>query len=231
MLCFASLACLSQNSIDSDPLYQRVLPGSASIDLEKIEEGVISYKKFRGKMTHHLSEIGSHYKLFIEFVVNAKEAPDTVYFDKETLAFERRHFYNAWGKYTGKLRFENDKLIGEITPDETGSQLQEQLVFNKQYDFELFEPAMLNYIIGALPLSMGFSASLPMLDLNKGSELIWANIKVEGEEIVKSNGNQYETWRVTSYGSRNKIFWIDKHRNVMVKMQNEGVKFNWKLSE
>jgi len=214
-------------------LYEKILPGSSLIDVSNVSPGITRYKKFRGNMDYHLSEAEppstDSFKLFIDFVVNGKSAPDTLYFDSSTLEFQSREFYNAFGKYTGVLSFKNNYLTGELRPDPAGSSLQESLVYNKEYEHPVFEPAMLNYLLGALPLEIGFTASLPMLDLNNGSSIVWANIEVTGKDVLHLGGKNHEVWKILSDGSRKKTFWISTSGNYFVKMKNQGVWFSWTL--
>ncbi len=213
------------------PIFHKVYPGSAELDINKIKPHKITYRKFRGEMIYNLmkddAKPESNYKLFIDFEVNGKQAPDSVYFSDKTLAVTKRWFYNAFADYTGKLDFVNNRLVGSITPGKDSS-LDSELVYNKVYEHELFEPATLHYILSALPLKVGYTASLPMLDLNNGSKLVWANIEVVGEENHRFNGQQIKVWKIVSDGSRLKTFWLHQTRPLFIKMKNSGVSFKWK---
>jgi len=228
---FTIIACQSKAQEHPGPIYQKILPGDTQLDISKILPHSIPYRKFRGKMIYHLShENNELFRLFIDFKVNGKNSPDTVYFSRETLGFRSRHFYNGFAKYTGKLSFSDKTLTGSIRPEE-GSSLSSPLLYDKVYVHEVFEPAMLHYVLSALPLKKGYTASLPMLDLNDGSSIIWANIKVESQQTMKENGKTYSVWQITSQGSRNKTFWLSTEQPFFVKMKNSGVRFNWKIDQ
>ena len=223
----------SKGEISKGPLFQKVLPGDSQIDVSKVSLQRLMYEKPNGNMIFNLEKNNdsSNFKLFIDFVVDGKSAPDTVYFNSETLAFAKRHFYNAWGDYTGKLAFDSNKLSGTLSPSSEKSQLKNDLVYDKEFEHEAFEPAMLGYLIGSLPLKLGYKASLPMIDLDNGSRIIWANIEVVEKEKINVKGETYTTWKVISNGSRNKVFWISTTDNYFVKMKNKGVWFSWKLNK
>ncbi|SHH09034.1 DUF3108 domain-containing protein [Flagellimonas flava] len=227
------IACQESPQKENVPIHKKVLPGHEDIDLHKIKLYSSKYFKPFGEMTYDLNKVKFDDKqllqLNIGFEVRGSQSPDTVFFDLKTLAFVKRSFKNSFSKYTGKLMFKNNKLTGALEPYTDDSDLKESLQFDKQFSHGLFEPAMLSYLLGSLPLQIGYSASLPMLDLNNGGSIVWANIEVVEKKKIKVKGEWYDTWKIISDGSRNKIFWIDVADNKLVKMKNEGVWFQWKL--
>ncbi|PWL39476.1 hypothetical protein DKG77_01160 [Flagellimonas aquimarina] len=228
-------SCSKNEQSENIPLYQKILPGSKELEIVKKDLHSNKYSKPWGTMVYGLEEIfidnNKYWQLNIDFMVNGKASPDTVYFDAKTLAFYKKSFKNAFSEYTGNLKFENNKLIGKLAPYTEDSQLKTPLLYDRVFPHEVFEPAMLNYLLGVLPLKKGYKVSLPMLDLNNGSSIIWANVEVLGKENVRIKGKKYETWKVLSRGSREKTFWIDTEKKAMIKMENKGVWFQWKLNE
>lgn len=228
-------SCSKNNQNENVALYQKVLPGSENLEISSFFFKTHKYSKPWGAMVYDIEEVlidnNEYWQLNIDFKVNGKASPDTVYFDAKTLAFSKRSFKNAFSKYNGVLKFENNKLVGQLAPYAQDSKLKTSLVYDKVFPHDVFEPAMLNYVLGVLPLKKGYKASLPMLDLNDGSSIIWANVEVIGTENVRIKGKTYKTWKVLSKGSREKIFWIDIESKAMIKMKNKGVWFQWKLNE
>ncbi|OEK00828.1 hypothetical protein BFP97_04580 [Roseivirga sp. 4D4] len=231
LLLTSLISCSSKTTVHPGAIYHKVYPGSSELDLSKVEAQKITYTKFRGTMVYNLTKPSVNsdedYRLFIDFKVNGKEAPDSVYFSTKTLGVTKRWFYNAFSDYTGRLDFINNTLTGTITPGENSS-LDSELLYNKSYSHEVFEPATLHYILSALPLEVGYTASLPMLELADGSKIVWANVEVVAEEDYKLDGKWIKVWKIISDGSRLKTFWLHKERPVFLEMKNSGVRFKWK---
>ena len=213
------------------PIYKKIYPGSSEIDVSKLQPERIHYSKFRGSMIYNLEKLDQSdeplFRLFIDFKVNGRNAPDSVYFSTKDLSFKKRWFHNAFANYTGQLSMEDKTLRGQIIPEEESS-LTDKLVFNKTFKHKVFEPAILHYVLSCLPLELGYRASLPMLDLNDGSSVIWANIEVVEETTTKVAGKRRKVWKIISHGSRYKTFWLLADEPVFVKMKNQGVKFKWR---
>ncbi len=228
-------SCSKNKQNENVALYQKILPGNNQMKITTDILKSYKYSKPFGSMAYDIKKtlIGNneYWQLNIDFIVNGKASPDTVYFDAKTLAFYKRSFKNSFSKYKGVLKFENNKLNGQLVPYSQDSKLKSPLMYDKVFRHGVFEPATLNYVLGVLPLKDGYKVSLPMLDLNNGASIIWANVEVIGKENVSHKGKTYSAWKVLSKGSREKIFWIDVENKFMVKMKNKGVWFQWKLVE
>jgi hypothetical protein len=108
--------------------------------------------------------------------------------------------------YTVDVRFSEEHFTGTLVPA-PGSEY-EPVTYDKTYSHGGFEPAIINYFIPALPLAEEYTASLPIFDLNRGSEMFWANIDVLGRETLEIDGREYDTWKVESRGVREKTIWV-----------------------
>ncbi len=212
------------------PIYQKILPGDPSIQANRIKPHKIKYEKIGASMVYNLRLLPNNgldtYQLTIDFQQNETSNPDTIYFDPQTLGYTARHLTTQ--DYSIDVKFSNGHFTGQLIPAKGSGYTP--VVFEKSYQHGAFEPAVINYFIVALPLELGYTASLPIFDLNKGSQLLWANIKVLGQETLTINGQEIETWKVSSDGVRKKIIWLSNKYPYAIKMQTEGTFGSWEIS-
>lgn len=152
--------------------------------------------------------------------------PDTIYLGRDNLAFLGRLL--AMPQYTIDVFFAENTFSGALTPS-TDSDYR-AVTYNKAYPHGAFEPAIINYAIASLPLSVGFTASVPVFDLNNGSAMFWSNIKVTGKEIVSVDGEEYLSYKVESRGIKHKTLWIVPELPFAVKMETQGSLGTWQVS-
>ncbi|MDJ0646973.1 MAG: hypothetical protein QNJ57_13415 [Flavobacteriaceae bacterium] len=232
LLCLAllSLSC-SKTQPSQGPIFDKVLPGDKTINPDVIKPHKISYDKPGGSMVYNMKEVdynGESVYLIEVYMGDESVTPDKMYFDKNTLGYKGRRL--EMQDYIVDVAFKDGKFIGDIQPTE-GSDFK-PMTYDKAYDHNAFEPAVLNYFIASLPLKKGYKASIPTFDLNSGSSIIWANIEVLDEEKVKLNGKTYDTWKVKSHGIKEKTIWISKEHPYAVKFKTKGAGIGtWKLNK
>ncbi|MCE7995383.1 MAG: DUF3108 domain-containing protein [Roseivirga sp.] len=213
-----------------EPVYQKVLPADVNLIPNRISPHRVTYKKGKGTMIydmHKVSKWGREvYELAIYFG-DENVTPDLIYMDMSSLGFAGRKLRMDKAGYTLDLQFEQNTMKGALTPHE-GSDYEHR-EYNRVHPHQAFEPAVINYAITALPLKEGYTASIPTMDLNNGSEIIWANIKVEKREKVKIGGRTFDTWKVISNGIRNKTLWVTTTEPYVIKMKTRGNPGTWEL--
>jgi hypothetical protein len=213
------------------PIYTKVLPGSDALNAGIIKPHKVSYEKIGGSMIYILERVfldsAEVYKASVYLNDDESGTPDIMYFDVNTLGYVGRKL--VLPDYTIDVAFSQGRFKGDLIPTE-GSKYK-PVKYDKAYDHGAFEPAIINYFISALPLKEGYTASIPILDLNNGSEILWANIEVEGKEILIINGQQTETWKVLSHGIREKTIWVSTTEPYFIKMKTEGNWGTWELDK
>lgn len=229
IICIMILAGCSKAQPPKTPAYQPVIPGDSDINTTLMKPHRVTYKKLGGEMTYEMRSVTKNghaaYELAIYF--NQSKTPDLIYINQATLGYLGRRL--ELKDYTIDVQFENSRFSGKLIPVE-GSDYNE-IIYDKNYPHNAFEPAVINYFIAALPLSKGYTASIPVFDLNNGSEMFWSNIKVEGKETIKVNGKKYDTWKVVSNGIREKTVWVSTEVPYAIKMKTKGNRGTWELSE
>ena len=131
--------------------------------------------------------------------------------------------------YVLDIKFDENRLTGSLEP--TPGSDYKPVTYDKSYPHNAFEPAVINYFIAALPLTKGYKASIPVFDLNNGSEMFWTNIEVVGREKVKVGGKVYETWKVESHGIKEKTVWIAEDVPYAIKMKTKGSWGTWEATK
>lgn len=213
-----------------DPIYTKVVPGDESTRPEMIKPHKVRYEKIGNSMRYDMKTIERNgrqvYELEIFF--NDNEAPtDRMFFDMETGAFAGRYLNAEGAGYTLDLDFADNRMTGALSPHEGPEYTYRE--YDKTHPHAAFEPAVINYAISVLPLEKGYTASIPTMDLNNGSEIIWANIKVEGRETITIDGKEFDTWKVVSNGIRNKVVWVSTTEPYAIQMITKGNPGTWKL--
>ena len=211
------------------PLYSKVTPAHPSVSAAGLIGHQLTYEK-AGYTMRYAMAAGEYtgkpvWQLDVFFNPTPGSAPDTLYLDRKTLAFVGRHL--AMQDYSIKVHYEAGHFSGELTP--TAGSSFTPVVYDKVYPHGAFEPAVINYAIAALPLAEGYRASIPVFDLNDGSQMFWSNVDVQGSEKLSIDGQEFDTWKVRSAGIRNKTLWISKQHGVAVKMITEGNPGAWYL--
>lgn len=210
-----------------DPIYQKIKPGDTSIQSERISAHRIQYKKSTVSMNYTMVAVEQKgiplWQIDIDFNSGASSKPDRIWFDTRTLAFRGRLLPLA--DYTIDVKMDEGLFSGNLTPTD-GSDYS-PIQYNKTYPHDAFEPAIINYFIGALPLQVGYTASIPVFDLNNGSQMLWSNISVVDEEIVTIDGQTFDTWKVISDGIKKKTIWVSKQYPFAIKMQTSGNFGSW----
>jgi hypothetical protein len=227
-----SLFSCSTKAQNPDPIYQKVLPGDPSLAISRITPHQVKYRK--GKkvgMVYDMHPSNKWGKEVIELIVyfgaDTNSTGDHMYFNPQTLSFAGRLLKMDSQGYTIDLKMEDTHMTGELQPHEGSKYTCQE--YDKRHPHDAFEPAVINYAITALPLKEGYTASIPTMDLNKGSQIIWANIKVEGREKVTIDGRTYDTWKVTSDGIRNKTVWVSTEVPYVIKMKTKGNSGTWEV--
>ncbi|WP_298756873.1 hypothetical protein [uncultured Psychroserpens sp.] len=230
LVCCMFMFSCSNGQVSEGPIYDKVIPGQAEIEYSKIQPHKIEYKKMGGKMIYDLKKVNKYDKEVYEMNIyfgNESGTPDKIYFDINSLEYVGRVL--DLKDYIIDVSFKESVFKGNLKPK--GGSDYKPVDYNKEYPHNGFEPAIINYYIAALPLKMGYTASIPTFDLNGESSMIWANIKVVDEEIVKVAGKKYDTWKVSSIGIREKTIWISKDLGYAVKMKTKGAGGTWKLNK
>lgn len=190
----------------------------------------IRYEKTGGAMRYVMESVEkdgkSLLKLQVYFNPQPDSVPDTIYLDPKTMAFVERRL--ELPNYLIQVYYEDGLFHGDLTPAPDSD--FKPVTYNKTYPHGAFEPAVINYAIKALPLADGYKASIPVFDLNNGSQMLWSNITVMGREMIEVNGQQYDTWKVKSQGIREKTIWISVDKPYAIKMETKGNFGSWELA-
>lgn len=222
--------CSGSHKPSKEPMYQVVIPGDLKLRASRIKPHKVKYEKSGGFMTYVMNETEWEgrqiYELAIYFNTDESGTPDLIYIDKETLGYVGRRM--EMPEYSLQVKFYQNKFQGELVPTE-GSDIKRR-TYNKVYPHNAFEPAVINYFITALPLKKGYKASLPVFDLNAGSQMYWANIEVIGKEQLDVGGRTFETWKVVSKGIKEKIIWVSTNEPYAIKMKTKGTWSTWELA-
>ncbi|GAB5525187.1 MAG: hypothetical protein Roseis2KO_30590 [Roseivirga sp.] len=230
MLIMALLVSCGAKAQKPDPIYQKVLPGDVSLVPSRMTSHKVTYKKGRGTMIYDMHKTTKWGKEVYELAIyfgDESATPDLIYMDINSLGFAGRRLQMDKAGYTLDLQFDQNTMKGALNPHE-GSDY-EYREYNKVHPHEAFEPAVINYAITALPLKEGYTASIPTMDLNNGSEIIWANIKVEKREKVTIGSRTFDTWKVISNGIRNKTLWVTTTEAYVIKMKTKGNPGTWQV--
>lgn len=215
-----------------EPLYERVLPGSTAIDASGLKPGVVRYVNKTNQMNIGLEqeEYDGVDVMTARVWFNAaigEGRPDTIRFDRDSLAFVHRNLGNP-DIYVIDVAFTNDnRFVGELVAGADSGYTSR--TYDKAYLHRGFEPSILFFYVPALPLELGYKASLPTFDLNDGSQMIWANISVAGREKVKIGDRTFDTLKVVSNGIKKKTIWVAPEYPFPVKMITQGSLTPWVL--
>ena len=170
------------------------------------------------------------FRLYVYFNIDEDGAADIMFFDSNTLEYRGRILGSGEdSKYLLDVSFSNNHFTGELIPKNDSE--YEPRTYDKTYPHGAFEPAVINYFISALPLKEGYTASIPVFDLNNGSQMFWSNIKVLKREKLKIQKKEYDTWKVLSSGIREKTIWVSVTEPYAVKMKTKGNPGSWELVE
>lgn len=214
-----------------NPSFDPVLPGDVSLIIERMVPHKVKYGKSGGNMTYVMKEVIKNdreaYELAIYFNQDESGIPDKIYIDKKTLGYLGRRL--EMKDYIIDVKFTDNRFQGSLDPTEGSTYTQ--VDYDKTYPHNAFEPAVINYFIAALPLKEGYKVSLPVFDLNKGSQMFWSNIEVIGKETVKINGKKHEAWKVLSSGIKEKTIWISTKVPYALKMKTKGSFGTWQVVE
>ena len=216
----------------TEPAFQAVVPGDPSIDTSRLSDHKVKYTKLGGKMTVLVEKSSIDGRDLITTTVwfNMDETapnPDIVQHDAQSMGFVRRTFGNP-DVYVIDVKFKDGRFLGSLTPGPESN--YSPIEYDKPYPHEGFEPAIIFNAIRTLPLEEGYEASIPVFDLNNGSQMFWSNITVAGREQVTVGGRTYDTLKVVSEGIRNKTLWFADHLPYPVQMKTEGSPGLWKAS-
>jgi len=221
--------CACQAASSTGPTFEKILPGDARFNAERMHAHEVSYRKSGGKMIYRITPTDRQDDPVWEVAVyfgDLSATPDRIYLDRQTLALRGRRL--EMKDYVIDVNFVDQHFSGSLAPT-AGSDYSERR-YNKAYEHGVFEPAVLNYVIAALPLEVGFQASLPTLDLNGESSLYWANIDVVKREVIKIDGVKHDTWKVRSHGIKQKTLWISTSEPFVVQMKTSGNFGTWKMT-
>jgi hypothetical protein len=211
------------------PIFTKTLPEQAATAANRLKPHTLRYEKLGNIMNYKVLE--DEYRdmpswlVEIDFDQDPESKPDQIWLDQTTLAFRGRLL--KLKDYTIEVSMISGLFSGKLAPTE-GSKYT-PVIYNKQYKHDLFEPAIINYAIAALPLALGYTASIPVIDLNNGSQQFWSNIKVLSEEKVEIGGIEFDCWKVESNGIRKKTIWVSKKDSITVKMETKGNSGAWKV--
>ena len=215
------------------PIYDKVLPGAPELRQSRFAPHKVRYSKPGGMMTFVMrkADVDGRAAFEIEVWFNKKEGegkPDRITFDAKTLGFISRNFGDG-DKYEIDVAFKGGRFVGDLIPGEGSG--YSPIKYDKAFPHNAFEPSVINYFVAALPLAEGYTSSIPIFDLNNGSQMLWSNIEVIGHETVTVKGKSYDTWKVVSDGVRKKTIWIDENELVAIKMKTSGSPGTWVLAE
>lgn len=233
LLLVAASACSQQTGapVENVAKFEKVIPGGPQLTAGRLEDGAFRYVKPGGQMNIEVGPADYKGRPVLETRVWFNQPaggpdPDTIRVDPETYGFVSRRL--AMRKYVIEVEFtEDNRFAGSLTPTQ-GSDFSPR-VYDKAYPHNGFEPSVLFLWIPALPLEVGYKASIPTFDLNNGSQMIWANIEVVGRETVTIGGRRFDTLKVVSDGIRKKTMWIAPDFPYPVKMATSGAPGVWKL--
>ncbi len=220
----------SQTPPPTEPAFQRVVPGDGSLIPERIKAHRVTYEKPGSSMLYVMENSEKDgveiFELDIYFGADESRTPDRILIDKETLGYAGRIL--KFDAYSIEVEFKDGVFQGDLTP--TADSDYNPVVYNKEYLHNAFEPAVINYFITALPLKEGYKASIPVFDLNNGSQMFWSNIEVLGRENIKVGNKTYDTWKVLSKGIREKTVWVSEDHPYAIQFKTKGAgPGTWKM--
>lgn len=210
--------------------FEKVLPSAKTLSSSHLRPHDLQYEKMGMVMSYSVRRDNTSVEqetrlITIAFDHTPNAEPDRIWIDSSSLAFRKRLL--VLKDYTIDVSMLANQFSGKLTPSEGSSYTP--VVYNKEYAHDAFEPAIINYAIAALPLAIGYQASIPVFDLNNGSQMFWSNITVLAEEIVEIEGARFSCWKVESNGIRDKTLWISKDNGLAVKMKTKGNAGAWKI--
>lgn len=222
----------SNSNQPAEPKYEIILPGDGRLNTALLADHTIVYEKSGGKMTVAVSRetIGRRNfittKVWFNRDVSAPN-PDTVRHTVDGMSFYSRRFGDP-DVYLIDVKFDDNRFTGSLTPGPESD--YSPVAYDKAYPHGGFEPAIIFNAIRTLPLEEGFTASIPVFDLNDGSQMFWSNIEVVGAERIQFNGRAYNTLKVISDGIRRKTMWFAEGIPYPLQMATKGSPGLWKAS-
>lgn len=225
-----SLLIISCGSAQQDYIsggYQKVLPGDEMLNPSKISEHYVRYSKFGGKMDYRVGRTTFSDKdlWLVEVIINGSTSPDSIFFDPVDLSYSARRLSNEGGGYLMKVDLEQNQMEASLAAL-PGSDWDLEGEWEHTYDHGMFEIAVMNYFISALPLKEGLKVSMPyhVFSSKQNWKHYWLDVVVEGRETIKTNGTEYDTWKVQSLSQFDggKTFWIAENVPYAIKIHSHG---------
>ncbi len=223
----ATTACADKGP--PQPVHSKVIPGNPAASAASIPAHRIRYEKSGGAMNYHARPVTldgeTLWQIDIDFDQGEGGIIDRMWLDADSMAYRKRLL--AMPAYTIDVQMRDGLFSGTLTPSERSEMTP--VDYNRSYPHDAYEPAIINYAIATLPLKLGYTASIPVIDLNNGSQMFWSNIRVTEEDTLKIDGQKFDTWKVVSDGIRKKTIWISKQHGFAIKMKTSGNFGSWKI--
>ena len=199
------------------PVSPAVRVGDAAVDGRRLSLGSSSY---RLAMLENGKELGgATIRIAISaadaagepglLIVKTVESPRGTIFD--TTLVRRRTLQPVWHHSTQPARrlsldFRPDSVTGTVTPNEGAPERVAHGTAEPTFD-----SAVLEQVIGSLPLAAGYAARIPFYILEAGG-LVWYGVRVAGEETVTgADGRPLAAWRVAVDAmDRTVTSWFDR---------------------
>lgn len=233
ILCLILISCGTSNKEYISGNFQKVVPGDTMINPSVLTAHHIQYRKAsslsmsNAKMGYRVSKSNFNSKeaWLVEITFNESPSPDSIFLSPADLSYAGRRLSMEGAGYFMNVDMDLNEMTASLKAM-PGSDWEPEGDWTHTYDHGMYEIAIMNYFIKALPLEEGLKVSMPYhVFSSKGNwKHYWLDVIVDGKEKVKANGKEYDTWVVQSLSQFDggKTFWIAEEVPYAIKIHSHG---------